>query len=307
MTNPAANSFGGSWTVEKLNILRGYLDAYTTALKNKRFKLIYVDAFAGTGTVDLNPEGAAERWNQSLLSEDEQAAILAANVVQGSARVALEVVDKPFDRLIFIEKNCTFAQELRELRNEFPYRDIQIENGDANLFLQRWCEKQNRQLDIPWQNQRAVVFLDPFATEVNWQTIDAISETMSVDLWILFPLLALSRILPNAQEPDESYALILDRVYGGPEWRDLYMTRIAQLSLLPDDSPYVETVRADQQAIVELYLDKLDSKFAKVSSKPRWFRNSRNSPLFAMLFAASNPLGADLAVRIADYLLLEKW
>ena len=51
MTTPV---FGGSWTQEKLNILRGYLDAYTTALKDQPFKLIYIDAFAGSGNLDTN-------------------------------------------------------------------------------------------------------------------------------------------------------------------------------------------------------------------------------------------------------------
>jgi len=37
--------FGGEWTQEKLQILERYLDAYTTALKSKPFKLVYIDAF----------------------------------------------------------------------------------------------------------------------------------------------------------------------------------------------------------------------------------------------------------------------
>ncbi len=45
--------FGGSWTRTKLNVLQQYLQAYTTALKNQPFRLWYVDAFAGTGTVHL--------------------------------------------------------------------------------------------------------------------------------------------------------------------------------------------------------------------------------------------------------------
>ncbi len=34
--------FGGNWTVEKLDILTDYLDAYLTALKKQRFKKIYL-------------------------------------------------------------------------------------------------------------------------------------------------------------------------------------------------------------------------------------------------------------------------
>ena len=45
----ANRGFGGPWTEEKLAILKKYLDTYTTVLKNQPFRLIYIDAFAGTG------------------------------------------------------------------------------------------------------------------------------------------------------------------------------------------------------------------------------------------------------------------
>jgi three-Cys-motif partner protein len=44
-----AHRFGGDWTATKLEILKGYLGAYTIALKDQPFKTAYIDAFAGTG------------------------------------------------------------------------------------------------------------------------------------------------------------------------------------------------------------------------------------------------------------------
>jgi hypothetical protein len=44
-----AHRFGGNWTARKLEILRRYFVAYTTALKKQPFKTAYIDAFAGTG------------------------------------------------------------------------------------------------------------------------------------------------------------------------------------------------------------------------------------------------------------------
>ena len=55
-------TFGGSWTQEKLNILSGYLEAYTTALKSQPFQLIYVDAFAGEGSWRPGSEYATEDY-----------------------------------------------------------------------------------------------------------------------------------------------------------------------------------------------------------------------------------------------------
>ena len=68
-----------------------------------------------------------------------------------------------------------------------------------------------------------------------------------------------------------------------------------------------QIVRAHQQAIVDLYLEKLRGSYPAVAPKPRWFRNSRNSPLFAFMFASANPgPGGRIAVNIANY-LLTRW
>ena len=84
-------SFGGPWTQEKLQILSLYLDKYTTALKNQRFRLIYVDAFAGEGTW---LPGSAYTADYDDFRE----------LHRGSPRIALETRDKPFDKLILVEK-----------------------------------------------------------------------------------------------------------------------------------------------------------------------------------------------------------
>ena len=304
MSRSGMNEFGGAWTEQKLQILEGYLQAYTTALKRQNFQLVYVDAFAGTGYINVD----SPEVNQGLPALDVGVDEPTANVLKGSALLALEVRERPFDRFLFVEQNPAYVQELERLRGEFHGRDIQVWPGDANQVLRLWCDEQNRKLSIPWRGERAVIFLDPFATEVEWQTVAAIAETKSVDLWILFPLSALTRILPRYRQPNEAYASRLDRVYGGPEWRDLYQTREAatrQPALFMEDS-LQSLIRNDQQAIVSLYLDKLQSTFARVATQPKWFYNSRQSPLFAFMFAASNPAGANIAVQIANH-LLERW
>ena len=40
---------------------KAYLNAYTTALKRKPFRLIYIDAFAGTGRIELQQDGETTR------------------------------------------------------------------------------------------------------------------------------------------------------------------------------------------------------------------------------------------------------
>ena len=297
MTGSETNQFGGDWTERKLRILREYLERYTTVMKEQRFTLIYVDAFAGTGYVDTgSPDHRQDAPYLMAQMDDDTAGIL-----KGSTRLALEVDDRPFDRFVFVEHNQTYAAELRNLQAEFPNQEINVQTADANVFLPEWCESQNRRFGIPWRGQRAVIFLDPFATEVDWQTVQSIAETKSVDLWILFPLSALTRILPTERQPDEEWAAVLDRVFGDTEWRDAFYKTQIQPALFGEDR--VLSVRNDQQAIVDAYLAKLNTVFEAVADAPRWFLNSRNSPQFALMFAASNPAGAPIAVRIADHLL----
>jgi hypothetical protein len=50
-------------------------------------------------------------------------------------------------------------------------------------------------------------------------------------------------------------------------------------------------------------LERLRAIFAGVAANPKVFYNSRGSPLFQFFFAAGNPKGATIAVRIADHLL----
>ena len=92
-------SYGGEWTLKKLEIIYQYLDRYTTALKNQPFQLIYVDAFAGDGT-----------WRASLGYTREVYGEF-TQILKGSAARALDVTDKSFDRLVFVEKNRRAQRE----------------------------------------------------------------------------------------------------------------------------------------------------------------------------------------------------
>lgn len=275
-------SFGGNWTEEKLEILKRYLDAYTTALKDQPFRLIYVDAFAGEGY-----------WRPSrTYSTDAYADYEEMRV--GSSRIALNIQNKPFDRFLFIEKDVNRYEELSKLKTEFPNRDIQIDNDDANNALVSFC---NRMGDF----DRSVVFLDPFATQVSWESVSRLAETRKVDCWILFPLGATARMMPTDREPSDALAAHLDRVFGGTEyWHSVYNPS-QQLSMFSNEPNLERTSGSDQ--IADNYRKRLEGAFARVATTRRTLRNSRNSPMFELFFAASNPRGASIAQRIADDIL----
>lgn len=269
--------FGGIWTQEKLNILEAYLDAYTTALKNQPFTLAYVDAFAGAGSYTESKDDYGEF----------------REFRDGSARIALEVNDRPFDRLVFIEKETEAARTLLQLANKYQGRRIDVVQGDANVRVPEFCRNMGH-LD------RAVIFLDPFATQVSWETIVAIAKTERIDCWILFPLMAVSRMMPTDREPEGPLAEELDRVFGGREHWMLAYGPSAQLSLLGEE-PRQE--RGPINRIASLYRERLGTVFRGIAPASRTLTNSKNTPLFELFFAAGNPRGARIAIQIADHIL----
>ena len=278
-------SFGGPWTLEKLDILERYLDSYTTALKDQPFNLIYVDAFAGQGSFRPGSGYVEEDYG------DFQP------VYDGSARRALRIIDKPFDRFIFNDIDSRRSLELISLRREYPSRNITVKDEDANRMLHEFCQDL-RPMD------RAVVFLDPFATEVSWSTIETIAGTQKIDCWILFPVGAVARMMPRRDEPSDALEIRLDMVFGSREhWRDFYH-QSAQLSFLDTDPSYERP--GGSGPIADRYRERLESVFHTVAPTRRIFKNSRNSPMFELFFAASNPVGAGPAIRIADH-ILQNW
>ena len=108
----ANHEFGGAWTDTKVEKVRRYLDAYTTALKSTTFELLYMDAFAGTGYRSAKAPDPDLDMLPGFPEFDE--------LVKGSARVAIEIGDRPFDKLIFVEKNPARFRELQLLAKDFP-------------------------------------------------------------------------------------------------------------------------------------------------------------------------------------------
>ena len=271
-------SFGGPWTELKLAILKGYLDAYTTALKNQSFRLVYIDAFAGTGGVELT-------------SHDEEK----QGFIEGSASIAVDIDNKPFDEFIFVEKDEGRCQRLNSLKDNNPGREISVVNRDANHYLQTFR--------LDWKRCRGVLFLDPFATEVEWETIERIASLQALDTWILFPTSAIARMLPRRREPgaiSSEWVNRLNSVYGGDSWRDLYSTG-DQFSLFGEEQ---QQRQEGVNGLIEIYKRKLSELFGdRFLSRSRTLRNSKNSALFEFLFCVGSPTGRKLATRIADHLL----
>ena len=282
------NHFGGTWTEEKLARVRKYLKAYTKALKNQKFQLYYIDAFAGTGYRTLK-----ESENTSELMFPEMLEFL-----EGSAQIALEV-EPQFDKYIFIEKDIDRFSELQKLNDDFPHLSnrIEIVQADGNTHVQKLCRD-----DWLSSRRRAVLFLDPYGMEVKWQTIEAIANTKAIDLWLLFPLgVAVNRLLRRDGKIDEGIRKTLDKFFGTADWFDEFYKDPEELSLFENLSGPQKDANWDA---IELYfIERLESLFSGVVKKPLRLYNSRRIPLYLLCFASGNPKGAPIAVGIAQDIL----
>ena len=283
-----SQKFGGDWTAKKLNIFTSYLDAYLIALQNQKFKKIYIDAFAGTGEIETS-DGEA--------------------YLAGSAKRALSA-EKRFDYYYFIESDASKASELEHMIDtEFPHlkRFTTVYRGDANEKLGKIIN------DIDWRFNRGLLFLDPYATQVDWATLERVAGTKSIDVWYLFPFSALNRMLPKNGKYG-SWENTIDRLLGDNGWRTEFYKKDPQVSLfdlgLIDGGEDEDRVIKDAslEHIKEYIISRLETTFPCVSNNPRIFKNSKESTMFLFCFAISNESVAAqrLALRIAEHILKNK-
>ena len=213
----------GPWAQEKLECLRKYLAAYTTILSRQSFAgYIYIDAFAGPGTLRVRNQKVDAFPQQSLLEraeydEDE------ASYLAGSPRVALEI-ERQFTHYVFVELDPIRIAQLEELREEFSSSpaEIYIRKEDCNTYLQKLLQRQSRN----WSRWRGIVFLDPFGMQVPWDTIAKIGATGAIEVIMNFPVgMAIERLLKRSGEFSAGETQRLDDYFGTDEWMDLVYTR----------------------------------------------------------------------------------
>lgn len=290
---PNVHQFGGNWTEEKLKRLEKYLSAYTTIFTKgkwaQKYQTHYVDAFAGTGERVTHNEASE---TLSLFDTEDTQTIEA--YYRGSARIALEV-EPSFDNFLFIERNPQHVVELQRLLTDFPSKakSVEIREGDANEELKKWCSSMN------WEANRAVVFLDPYGMSVTWSTVQAIANTNAIDLWILLPVgQAINRLLTRKGIPEGPWAAKLTSFFGTDVWKDEFYRPSRQPGLFDELDDEYEKI-ATFESISHFFYKRLDSVFERVADDSLILMNSKNNPLFVLFFAASNPNGASLAVKIA--------
>ena len=248
--------YGGNWTIIKLDVVREYLDAYFRVMKNQNFQFCYIDAFAGSGL------------NETRVGD-----------IEGSA---LQALDFPFDRFIFIEKDRAYLDALRGriMQDEKNHvKNINYHFGDCNEILSVIHK-------TPWEQNfwRGVIFLDPYAMNLDYESLHAISMTGVFDVWYLFPISAMIRCLRKDGNIDPKTEAAISRLLGTDAWRDDLYIIDPQLSLFGDE----KEIRVTLQNVVQYVIKRIKNTFQSVLEQPIVLHNKTGSVLFLLCFACSS-------------------
>lgn len=213
-------AFGDKHTIQKLNTVQKYLQAYVTALKNQSFELLYVDACAGSGS--SMPKWAIETENpvQAGLEGMERRVADADDLIVGSAIRALGVTP-PFHRYLLNDVKKSNVDALKNsVKHSYPHLAdrVEISRLDANEMLRKLCKDQN------WRATRAVVFIDPFGLQIDYSTLQMLGETEAIDLWYLVPVFAMYRQVSGDGRIHPDGGPRVDAALGTADWRNVAVT-----------------------------------------------------------------------------------
>lgn len=293
-TKQKGSCFGGEWTVQKLHIIEKYLKTYTTVLKNQKVKKIYVDGFAGSGRTELKNNANTQDFEMyenlfGILPEDTQ-----PTVVDGSALLSLKY---DFDEYYFLELDEDRVSKLKlAIQTEYPQKINQVHfiTGDSNIKLLEVLSKITKY-------DRCLMFLDPYALELKWNTLEKISKCGVVDLWYLFPL-SMIRLLEKQRDISDANKEKVTSILGTDEWLDELFVESEQISLFGDT--HYDRISYDK--ILDYIKGRFATIFPYVSPDTKILKNEeKNSPMFMLCFMMTNtsPAARNLAAKLVKSII----
>lgn len=256
----------GKWSENKLDLLKKYLEAYTNIMKKQQWceGVYYIDAFAGTGEPKAKDE---ERF------------------IDGSPMCAL-TIKYPFSKYFFIEKSSWRINKLESLKEKFGSLKIEIIKGDCNKVLLEFISI----LDYKFF-RRALVFLDPFGMSLDWNVIERLASTKTIEIFLNLPLMAINRacLINNPDKLTKEKVDQMNKLWGSEEWQ--HLTYLELPTLFGDKQKIKKDV--DAKKISGSFVKRLKSIFPHVSL-PLIMRNSNNAPLYCLIFAGHNEKGKNI-------------
>lgn len=288
------NNFGGSWTEKKLNAFIKYVTAYlkilNVAKQKYNWQTIYFDGFAGSGKRKIYKE------EKDLFQDIPEANKDEYFIYEGSVSRILKL-NHPFifDWYYFVDTNKKYISNLEEIKKTINHIDqekiiIREDNCNAQLLKLAQGLRINKSL-------AALIFLDPFGMQIEWNSIKKLEKTRS-DVWILIPSgVGINRLLDKKKQLNHKEKL--EHFFGLPivEIEEIFYKSTNEETLFGVEEA---TNKIDDPItkIVEIYVRQLKTVWQFVTDRPLVLSNSRNIPIFHFLFASNNKTGFTIASDI---------
>ena len=245
----------GAWAEYKYRFIGFYNRIFSTGMKDRWDKRIYIDLFAGAGRARL------KKTNKIVLA---------------SPLIALSVPDK-YDRYIFCdndERNLGALQQ--RVRRDYPEVDVHFVLGDCNIKVDEIIRlmpkysKSNKVLSF--------CFVDPFSLKIDFETVQTLSQYF-VDFLILLAL-AMDANRNEARYAAENNERI-DKFLGLTDWRERW-----KLASKKDPSFRRFLAREYAGQMIKLkYLEESLSTMIEVRS------DDHNLPLYHLAFFSRHERG----------------
>lgn len=245
----------GDWAYGKLHYVNEYIFRFIVSMQSKQWRAIhYIDLFSGPGKNRLEN----------------------GKFIHGSPILAL-LQPRSFNRYFFADSNPQNIEVLKKRCASFG-ESISIDYyvGDANQVVDAICnyiQKVDKEY-IPgaWRSLN-LAFLDPEGLELHWETVEKLAQ-LRTDMIIYYPQMAITRNADNAPEA-------IDHYFGDTGWRQIYTQhKLGNLQFL-------------HRSLLDYYKKKLEN-FGYVIKDPLdepLFTNSKEAPLYRLLFVSKHQLG----------------
>jgi spore photoproduct lyase len=252
----------GKWAKNKYYYIGNYLKIFTTAMR-KKWKLYYIDLFAGCGKCKVRE------------TEEE---------IDGSALIALNL-NNPFDKYIFVDLNQDALSSLKKRAKDSPLSNrMDFKEGDCNEKVLEILK------EIPQQGTLCLAVIDPTGLQIKFETIRKLTRGRRVDLIITFPEgMAIKRNIDQFLKHEESP---LDGFMGDRKWRDLYKAELATSSLEDRRRRFIDLYREN--------LKKISYGEIKSGEEILIRSSQKRLPLYYLLFASKHQLGHTFWSSIGD-------
>lgn len=247
----------GRWSEVKLEIIEKYARPYSEIV-NRKFKSIYIDAFAGYGV---------------HLSE------ASGEIVDGSPLRALKV---DFSKYYLIDIKEARADFLNQLALKHPGK-VNVFHGDCNQVLLQDVFPKVKYEDY----RRGLCLLDPYGLHLDWEVIETAGKMRSIEIFLNFPIMDMNMnvLKDNPDSIQNSQMDRMDRFWGDRSWWDAVYSKESNLF-------GIEMKVGSNKEIVQAFKKRLKDKAGfKYVPEPLPMKNRTNAVVYYLFFASHNPTG----------------